>query len=271
MGKIRAWSESELGRIARPAVFYPFSGPDFYYVFSYLPNATTYVLCGLEPVGSIPDVSKIQNPRGAFAVLQQSLSTLTNAGYFVTKSMRVELNIGEVQGTLPLLFIQLARAGCRITDVQSGGSRVKIEFNAPTGPRSRTLYYYSTDLSNGPLSGNGAFTGYVRGLAPVTTYVKSASYLMHIGDFSRVRDLILDASGSIVQDDSGIPWRFFDPARWQMRLYGNYARPLNIFKEHYQPDLAVVYDSLRARSPLDFGVGYQWEPHKACLIVAVRK
>jgi APA family basic amino acid/polyamine antiporter len=271
MGKIRAWSQSEMGRVARPVVFYPFSGPDFTYVFAYLPDATTYVLCGLEPVGNVPAVERIQNPGGTFNVLRQSLSTLTNAGYFVTKSMRVELNVGELQGTLPLLFIQLARAGCRITSVEAGGSRVKIGFDAPTGPRNRTLYYFSTDLSNGPLGGNKGFNDYLRSLAPVTTYVKSASYLMHSNDFSRVRDLILGMSGSVVQDDSGIPLRYFDPKRWQLRFYGNYTGPLEIFKQYYQADLAAAYQSVRNRSPLDFGVGYKWQPDEACLIVATVK
>jgi hypothetical protein len=268
LAKIRSWAGGALGGVSRPTVFYPFSGPDFTYVFTYFPGATTYVLCGLEPVGALPSAAQIRNPRVTLAVLRQSLSTLLSAGYFVTKSMRVELNAGEAQGTLPLLYIQLARGGCRITDVEVGKNRARIGFTAPGGTRRRTLYYFSSDLSNGPLGGNGSFTGFVRGFAPVTTYVKSASYLMHIGDFSRVRDLIFGVSGSIVQDDSGIPLRYFDTRRWQLRFYGNYTPPLNIFKEHYQPDLAAAYGSLRARSPLDFGVGYKWQPEQACIIVA---
>jgi hypothetical protein len=204
-------------------------------------------------------------------VLRQSLSTLLDAGYFVTKSMRVDLSAGEARGTLPLLYIQLAREGCRITDVQVGKNQARIEFVAPSGTHRRTLFYYSTDLSNGPFGGGSPFAAAVHGSAPVTTYVKSASYLLHLDDFSRVRNFIMDVSGSIVEDDSGIPLRYLDPRRWQVRLYGNYTPPLNIFKEHYQPDLAAAYGSLRTRSPIDFGVGYKWQPDEACIIVAVAK
>lgn len=36
---------------------YMFSGPDFLYATSFFPNASTYVLAGLEPVGEIPDLT----------------------------------------------------------------------------------------------------------------------------------------------------------------------------------------------------------------------
>ena len=37
-------------------MLYMFSGPDFLYATSFFPNAATYVLAGLEPVGQIPDL-----------------------------------------------------------------------------------------------------------------------------------------------------------------------------------------------------------------------
>jgi len=41
-------------------MFYMFGGPDFLYANAFFSNATTYVLSGLEPVGQIPDISKLQ-------------------------------------------------------------------------------------------------------------------------------------------------------------------------------------------------------------------
>ena len=37
-------------------VLYMFSGQDFLYATSFFPNASTYVLSGLEPVGDIPQL-----------------------------------------------------------------------------------------------------------------------------------------------------------------------------------------------------------------------
>jgi hypothetical protein len=35
-------------------MFYMFSGPDFLYAQTFFPNADTYILCGIEPIGAIP-------------------------------------------------------------------------------------------------------------------------------------------------------------------------------------------------------------------------
>jgi hypothetical protein len=48
--KIHAWSSAKL-TAPSPVLFYMFSGPDFLYANAFFPNATTYVMAGLEPVG----------------------------------------------------------------------------------------------------------------------------------------------------------------------------------------------------------------------------
>ena len=55
LSKVRNWSETNLKVPARPLI-YTFSGPDFIYANSFFPEATTYVMAGLEPVGLIPSV-----------------------------------------------------------------------------------------------------------------------------------------------------------------------------------------------------------------------
>ena len=74
----------------------------------------------------------------------------------------------------------------------------------------------------------------------------------------------------IVQDDSGIPVRYFPPQEWNLRLYGAYTPPLNLFKEYYQPDLADLYQRTPTKS-LDFGAGYKWNYKEATLIVATAR
>src|SRR5262245_17381997 len=70
LSKVRAWRNEHL-RVNRPAMFYMFSGPDFLYADAFFPEATTYVLAGLEPPGQIPDLAKM--PRGS---LGASLGTV---------------------------------------------------------------------------------------------------------------------------------------------------------------------------------------------------
>src|SRR5471030_194715 len=58
MSKIRVWASANLSA-PKPVMFYMFGGPDFLYADAFFPNATTYVLQGLEPVGQIPDLLKM--------------------------------------------------------------------------------------------------------------------------------------------------------------------------------------------------------------------
>jgi len=97
--------------------------------------------------------------------------------------------------------------------------------------------------------------------------LKSASYLMFENGFEGVRKFLLANSKVIVQDDSGIPVAAFDPARWQLRLFGSYSGPIDIFKQHFQPQLQALYQQTHP-GPLTFGIGYRWSPTQSTLIVA---
>ncbi|MBV8224421.1 MAG: hypothetical protein JO232_04440 [Verrucomicrobia bacterium] len=84
------------------------------------------------------------------------------------------------------------------------------------------------------------------------------------------RDYLLRVSATILEDDSGNPIRYFTPERWTLRFFGSYSGPIELFKKFYQPDLGQYYASSSPK-PLPFGFGYQWNPHDATLILAVRK
>jgi hypothetical protein len=247
-------------------VFYTFSGPDFLYAHTFFPNASTYILCGTEPVGTVPDITQMQPGHivADLANVRKSLDTLLTTHYFITKDMRVDLTRGNISGTLPLLYFFLARTGCTIQSVQHTPTSVQIDFRGPGG-KAQTVYYVKTDLSNG--GGNEQFFTFCKKHAPGASLVKSASYLMHGDSFSKVRNWLLANSTVIIQDDSGIPFRYFDPKRWTVRLFGVYDGPIDLFKEHYQTDLADAYERTGG-APLGFAFGYAWQIPKGSLIQA---
>ncbi len=250
-------------------VYYMFSGPDFLYARTLFPRASTYILCGTEPVGSVPDITQMQ-PQHASADLanvRTALDTMLTTHYFITKDMRVDLTRGTISGTLPLLYFFLARTGCTIHSVKLNGPSVQIDFSSPSRG-GQTLYYVKTDLSNG--GGNAQFLGFCKKHAPAASLVKSASYLMHGDSFSTVRNFLLANSSLIVQDDSGIPFRSFDSRRWNVRLFGVYDGPIGMFSNHYQPDLAAAYKRTPG-APLGFAFGYAWQVPKGMLIQATPK
>jgi len=58
LARIRSWSRAKI-TTPSPVLFYMFSGPDFLYASAFFPNASTYVMSGLEPTGPVPDLTKL--------------------------------------------------------------------------------------------------------------------------------------------------------------------------------------------------------------------
>ena len=269
--KVRAWAAATVPEANRSsaAVFYFFSGPDFLYAQTFFPNSADYILCGTEPVGTVPEMAQMQ-PAALEADLEnlrRSLDTMLTTHYFITKDMRADLTRGQVGGTLPILYVFLARTGCIIRSVSTNAGGAQIEFTGPGGQR-QTLHYFKTDLSNG--GANAAFLGFCKKHAPGMSLVKSASYLLHGDSFSMARNFLLANSSIIVQDDSGIPLRAFDPRHWTLRFCGNYEGPIELFKDHYQPDLAAAYQRSNPAA-LGFAFGYAWQAAKGALLLATPK
>jgi hypothetical protein len=125
------------------------------------------------------------------------------------------------------------------------------------------------DLSNREIENTG-FLKFYEQVGFGDSLIKNASYLLHSDDFSKIRNALLSQSASIVQDDSGIPLRFFDPANWQITLFGHYRRPTGVFKGFYQPEVDALARSGQSK-PIDFAIGYFWWIDGAGLQVAINK
>lgn len=288
LSKIRAWAPQALGSAHQDTgpMYYMFSGPDFLYANAFFPNASTYILCGIEPVGPVPDLEKISRDAlpSSLATLRKSLDSVLSWSFFITKNMKVDLKETELSGTLPVLYVLLARAGCTIDSVtpvaldRTGNfvpegkgttSGVKIIFSGTAG-RPQTLYYFTADVANWALKMNPGFIKFCEQQGDGVSLLKAASYLMHLNSFSQIRGFLLDQSKLILQDDSGIPFRFFAKNEWDIRFHGRYIGPIKRFLEHGQLDLNKE-NSIAAPSPLPFSFGYQWQPSRSSLIVATRK
>ena len=93
---------------------------------------------------------------------------------------------------------------------------------------------------------------------------------MHNDSFSTVRNFLLEHSATISQDDSGVPVRFFDDAKWTLKPYGNYVGPISLFSGNYQGKLKDLF--VKAKAPrIDFGIGYRWRPSETNLLLAIKK
>ncbi len=135
LANIRGWSAKNITQ-RQPTVFYMFSGPDFLYANAFYPDASTYVLSALEPVGAIPDVEGLSEAALDREVgrLQRSMNSVLSYSFFITKKMKTELNNGRLNGTLPVLYVFLARSGKSIQDV----SLVSIDAEGVIHPATDT-------------------------------------------------------------------------------------------------------------------------------------
>lgn len=301
LSKVRTFSQKYITS-KHETLLYMFSGPDFLYATSFFPTASTYVLSGLEPVGDVPAVTSLSHlvVDGTLRNLESSLGTLLNYSFFITKNMKVQLHEGPVYGTLPVLYVFLARSGKTIHEVSfvsldgqgnfqatdepvnadgktkmtvrhappSAAPGVKIVFSDGNGP-NQTLYYFNTNIADGSFERSG-FMAFCGKLGVADSFIKSASYLLHTGGFDKVRSFLLDHSATILQDDSGIPLAYFDRRKWHLQPFGRYVGPLGIFGRSYQESMGELFNKGNA-IPLDFGIGYRWRKNESNLLLAEKQ
>jgi len=154
---------------------------------------------------------------------------LFNFSFFITQNMKSQLREGPIYGTLPILYVFLARTGKTVHELnfvsldehgnvqvadqgarsnRSAAPGVKIVFSEGDGPK-QTLYYFGTNIDDDSFERSG-FSAFLAKLGPADSFLKSASYLLHKSHFAKVRKLLLNSSETIVQDDSGIPLAYFE-------------------------------------------------------------
>jgi hypothetical protein len=287
---VRQWADREIGDLQRHrALFYPFSGPDYLFAHELFPSAETYILCGLEPAEPLPHLASLSPSEVAYGLsgLRSSLSSIMQAGYFITKDMRSEFQATRFRGALPVLLAFIARTGNTVESVDivtvdglgnpviTGANRgsapgLMIRFRSGWG-QSKRLFYFRQDLSNGGVRPNGPFLTFVSKQGYPPALVKSASYLMHENGFSNIRNYLLHSCKGIVQDPSGVPYAAIARSGSDLKLYGNYTGTIGIFSQQ-QSDLVGAYRSGRYPvQPVNFGFGYLYYPSNTSIMVVRRR
>ncbi len=282
---VSSWASSHIGDLrGANAVFYPFSGPDFLFAHLFYPRAETYLLCGLEPCDPLPNWGWLTPDDIAAGCngLYDSLDNILQFSYFITKEMKSDFRATQFRGVLPVFLVFLARTGHVVESLdavrldgngspqvlkQGGGTPpgVLIRFRGQGG--SKRIFYFTQDLADGACKPGGPFLRFAASLGRPAALAKSASYLMHEPYFSNVRNHILTQTCGIVQDPSGIPYRSFGERGWDVRLYGNYVRTMDIFQKYEQPDLFMAYGGGQSAQSLPFGIGYLVDPGTTSLMV----
>ncbi len=279
--------------IQNAPTFYPFSGPDTLLVTYAFPHSPVYVLVGLEPPGTLPTPAlidkQIEKRKMAdyFVDVRETVASILGRSFFITKDMdsqfRGQVTDGLLMPMLELLvrshytiasfrFIRLDEDG-QVVDrelKQTASNRgVEIEFTSDADHSLHTLYYFSMNLADERLKQNKPFQSFIAGLKGFNTAFKATSYMTHHREFSVIRDLVLNNANTIMQDDSGMPYKFLVADTWKVQLYGKYTQPFGVFKYWAEPELAKAYSEPGVK-PLPFRIGYGYSAIPSNELVARR-
>jgi len=271
-------------------VFYPFGGPDALTLVLCFPQSPTYVMVALEPAGTLPHLAQIEKKDVSkyLVEIRDTVASELGRSFFVTRQMDRQLRGQITDGVLlPILhllvrthntilgfrYVRLDEQGQVIdraagykAPTRYGNKGVEIEFTNSNGSTHK-LYYFSVNISDERLKENTPFQAYLSRLKGTTTLLKATSYMTHRPEFSLIRNQILTNSSAILQDDSGIPYRYFKPDAWKVQLYGDYSRPYGSFRWLEQPDLRKAYESSGPK-PLSLHVGYGYRRINSNLLLA---
>jgi hypothetical protein len=283
-------------------VFYPFSGPDIGNALALFPAADSYLMFGLEAPGAIPDLPSMDDDAisASLTELKASLSTILQVNYFFTKAMEKKLGKGSFNTITGLLLFFLAMNDCEVTGarriaIAKGGalvpgadaddsvsehSRARIPGVEITFRRHRsqeqTIRYFMVNVADASLAKSSSeFLPYLKRQGRLVTMIKSASYLMHKegvqepAHFEQIRSLIVTQSDLVVQDDSGVPLRFFARDAWKLQFHGRYDAPTPEFGKYLQKDLKVEMQR-NSTGRLPFSYGYAYRQGESNLMTAER-
>lgn len=300
LNKILKWRDSEIADLNKEqhTLFYPFSGPDLLNAYLFFPNCDNYLMFGLEPIGTLPDLSQKDEEytKNYLSGIQRALSVIFQRNYFITSFMGGNLHEKNtyVQGVTPIITTFLARTGNDIVRVEkfvlmedgkpdfmkleakqdtSKEYGLHIAFKNEDKEKVQHLYYFGTDVRESQMPKKPELISFIKSFENKITFVKSASYLLHGYEFKTMRELILSETSAVLQDDTGIPYAFYMRDGWNVQLYGKYARPVAEadFKNWYQRDLQQRYNTDKNVKSLDFTFGYHWNTDKTSVLLCKKK
>jgi hypothetical protein len=274
-------------------LYYPFSGPDFLIPNTLFTQTKHIVMFGLELPGK--DMSKYGNDfaLNSMPLMQKSLRDYFGKSYFITKNMMTDLKSDSLNGVTPLISTFLVKSNFKLISIKnfklnSVGEKVYFDLEKDSFSYANTygveinytkdmidslrIDYLSFNAEDPSMQNHPEIMQFFEKTIPSNTvsYLKSASYLLHYNGFSTIRNLVLNKSKYVLQDDTGIAQRYFTND-WKLSLWGVYEKPIKDFTGVYQKDLDSLYKVNKQVNPLPFNMGYHYFNGNQNLLLAEKK
>jgi hypothetical protein len=299
LAPMRKWRDAEISDMNKEGntLFYPFSGPDFLNAYNIFPNCDNFLMFGLEGVGHMPTDFGKKNEQYITAYMgdiRNALESVMSRNYFITSYMGSNL-YRRSQGVAPIISVFMARTGNKVISInkvfldKDGKPSLKplddkkenvevyglaIQFINKDRKKPQTLYYFGTNVIDAQMKKKQNLVNFIRSFPNKVGYIKSASYILFDTNFLTIKNLVMEETSAVLQDDTGVRFKdYMDSGKWKVQLYGGYARPVIDFQSYtYQPELAAAFKKDSLVKKLGFPYGYHWkEVQKVSVLVARRK
>lgn len=280
---ISDWHRQNLNFLNRKNAFYLLSGADLFHLILFFPYAENYILVSMEPSGALKtDYPEVELQSGLYS-LQKILANLTDTGYLYSRTMKEYLfrqGGNGFTGTLPAFLFFIRYFGWEVLSIQEmcagddGScfvSSMKYEV-IDTGYNIKNIYYVSKKVFPEDFHETSGLMKFIGTFPQRGLFLKSAVYLFHFPEYENVNSYLIRNFDVIIQDDSGVPFKYLVNEFPRIRLFGNYVDATNLkgTVNPFQHDLYSAYKKEREELPFVFGYYRSRKSGYSNLIVAYR-
>jgi hypothetical protein len=265
-------------------VVYPFGGGDLVSALATFPDGTEFTTVSLEIAGDIRAINKADNKRLAteLAQLRDHLGKLFLKAHSRTVNLDIETR-GAIPGEVAFTMAALAIHGYEpITlryfafnpdgtlkwlteddiaknkaDGRAGPfANAEIRFHKPGDSKVRILRHVAYDLSDQNLKRFPALVKHLETKGTVSTMTKAASHLLwDDGNFSVIRDYLMNHTEWMISDTTGVPPRIAKKNGFVQDVYGAYEWP-EPFGTVNNIDAQAFHEMFKSATPISFRYGY---------------
>jgi hypothetical protein len=299
LNMIYPWREKNISATENDnTILYPLSGADFINLYNFNQSAHRYIMIGLQNPGHISDPLKLKKEEFTSVLpnLESLVYELSYMNYYTSKRLERDSKNIHISGVLPIIMIFMKRLGftivdCKQVNLEESGHvleketqnfhreenipGIKISFYREGDEILRDLYFFKIFLNKNSATNLTPEGKYFLKETRFNLILKSAEYILHTSEYEEFIKTILEKTDRVIEDESGIPLRLFDPSSWDVKVFGKYIGRIPLKKTPsvpYQKDLAKLFEEQKPSVlPFNFGYGILRGKSKSNLIFLKRK
>lgn len=279
--------------------FYPLSGADFVNLHAFYPDAISNIMIGLEPPGKFTDPNSLtpEQLNAGLNSIKSMVGEMAAQNYFTRKRMKREFANPHFSGTSPVLLIFMTRLGLEIdfwerVELDKNGKLIpetdeykrdtnpekvevaRIHFHKKNENYSRDLAFFKMYINENSADASTPEGKFFASRGNFNLLLKSAEYVLQLPIYEKFIDTVLSKTDTVVQDDSAIPYRAFEKAKWDSKFFGVYTARAKLRNTPNVPDQTDLQNEfkLNAKSlPFKYGYGVLKGNDKSNLMILTRK